>query len=69
MQDDKANIPLSREQQADLENQLRKAADENRVHCSRAFAIAKSLKVSPGEVGRTADKLNIRISKCQLGCF
>ena len=60
---------LSPEQQGELENRLHKASKENRIHCSSALAIAKSLGVTPKEVGRTANKVNIKISKCQLGCF
>ncbi|KPJ97428.1 MAG: hypothetical protein AMJ60_11185 [Desulfobacterales bacterium SG8_35] len=55
--------------QAELEQQLHKACKESRILCSSALAIAKSLGIPPGEVGKTANKLNIRISKCQLGCF
>ena len=69
MPGEKLATPLNPEQQEELENRLRKAANENRILCSGALAIAKSLGVPPGEVGKTANKLKIRISKCQLGCF
>jgi len=61
--------PLTAEQQKELEARLNKAASENRIPCTSAYAIAKSLGIPPGEVGKAADRLNIRISKCQLGCF
>ena len=61
--------PLTAEQQKELEARLNKAVSENRIPCASAFAIAKSLGIPPGEVGKAADRLNIRISKCQLGCF
>jgi LAO/AO transport system kinase len=60
---------LTPAQQEELEQRLHKASKENRIHCSSALAIAKSLGVPAGEVGKTANKLKIRISKCQLGCF
>jgi LAO/AO transport system kinase len=60
---------LTPEQQGELEQRLHKASRENRIHCSSALAIAKSLGIPAAEVGKTANKLNIRISKCQLGCF
>ena len=60
---------LTTEQQQELEKRLSNAAKDGRVLCSVALAIAKSLEISPGEVGRIADRLNIKISKCQLGCF
>ena len=42
---------------------------DGRLPCAGAFKIAKELKVSLREVGETADKLGIKISGCQLGCF
>ena len=60
---------LTAAQQADVENRLQKASRENRIHCSSALAIAKALGIPPGEVGKAANRLKIKISKCQLGCF
>lgn len=37
--------------------------------CAVAFDIAKTLKVSAGSVGRTADLMNLKLTKCQLGLF
>jgi len=42
---------------------------ESRVPCASAMEIAKSLGIPAAAVGKTADKLNIRIKKCQIGCF
>ncbi len=63
------NIPLTAAQQAEIERRLQGAARENRIPCATALAIAKSLGVDPGAVGKAANALNIRISRCQLGCF
>ena len=60
---------LTAEQLQDIEEKLSKAAKDDRVLCSVALAIAKSLDISPKEVGRLANQLDIKISKCQLGCF
>jgi len=60
---------LSPEQQEELEKRLHGLVKDNRINCASAFAIAKSLKIPPGEVGQAANKLKIKISKCQLGCF
>ena len=60
---------ITAEQQHDLEERLSNAAKDDRILCSVALAIAKSLDISPKEVGRTANQLDIKISKCQLGCF
>lgn len=65
----KKAYPLSDEQCALLENRLRAAASDNRITCAKAIALARNLGVSAGELGRLANKLHIRISKCQLGCF
>ena len=69
MKDTEKKAGLTSEQQEELEQRLRKACKENRILCSSALAIAKSLGIPPGELGRAANKLKIKISKCQLGCF
>jgi len=53
----------------ELEEKVTSSLVDGRLPCAVAFKIAKELKVSPREVGETADKLGIRIAKCQLGCF
>jgi hypothetical protein len=60
---------LNQEQQEKLKDRLLKTSEDNRILCSSALSIAKSLGIPPGEVGKAANKLNIKISKCQLGCF
>ena len=60
---------LSDEEWQLLEKLLQKAAKNSRVKCAGALAIADSLGISSGEVGRVANRLNIKISSCQLGCF
>jgi len=44
-------------------------AREGRLACAAAFALAKELSLSPAEVGRTLDLLELKISRCQLGLF
>ena len=46
-----------------------KAAPEKRITCSECWKIVEELKVSPGEVGKAADQLEIKIRNCELGCF
>ncbi len=53
----------------ELEEKVTSSLVEGKLPCAVAFKIAKELKVSPQKVGETADKLGIRIAKCQLGCF
>ncbi len=52
-----------------LEKELEASLVNGKLPCSVAFRMARKLKVSPREVGDMANKLNIRISTCQLGCF
>ena len=60
---------LTPEQLVELENRLLQAAKENRIQCIYALGIARALAIKPEEVGKAANKLKIKISKCQLGCF
>ena len=53
----------------ELEEKIKSSLVNGKLPCAVAFKIAKELKVSPREVGETADKLGIRIARCQLGCF
>jgi len=52
-----------------LEMEIRASLVNGRLPCAVAFKIAKKLKVSPRQVGDTANILNIKIMGCQLGCF
>jgi hypothetical protein len=52
-----------------LEEEMRASLVNGKLPCAVAFKIARKLKVSPKQVGNAANKLNIKISSCQLGCF
>jgi len=52
-----------------LEMEIQDSLVDGKLPCSVAFSIAKKLKVSPREVGDTANRINIKIKSCQLGCF
>ncbi len=52
-----------------LEEEIRASLIDGRLPCAVAFKIARKLKVSPRQVGDAANKLNIKIAGCQLGCF
>jgi len=65
----KSETFLTAEQQNEIEKMVHNAAKEKRILCSGAQAIAKSLGIPSQEVGRIANELNIKINKCQLGCF
>ena len=53
----------------ELEEKVVSSLVDGKLPCAVAFKIAKELKVGITEVGETADRLGIRIAKCQLGCF
>ncbi len=53
----------------ELEEKIISSLVDGKLTCPIAFKIAKELKVSLWEVGETTDKLGIKISSCQLGCF
>lgn len=40
-----------------------------KLPCSEAFELAKRFDVKIVEVGRICNRNNIKICKCQLGCF
>ena len=53
----------------ELEEKVVSSLVDDQLPCAVAFKIDRELKISPREVGKTADKLGIRIVNCQLGCF
>ncbi len=53
----------------ELERKIKSSLVNGRLPCAIAFKIAKELKVSPRDVGDAANRLSIKISNCQLGCF
>lgn len=52
-----------------LEEAIKKAAPGHRINCAAALALANKFSVPPAVVGEIANRLDIKISKCQLGCF
>jgi len=48
---------------------LEERAADGRITCAAAFDVAGSLRVTPLDVGKTADLLELRIIKCRLGLF
>lgn len=52
-----------------IEAALKQDATGGELPCAVAFNIARDLHVSPKEVGRVADLLEMRLAKCQLGLF
>lgn len=52
-----------------IEQQLRDRCPKGELPCAVAFDIAKDIGTSPAAVGRSADLMNYRLVKCQLGLF
>lgn len=47
----------------------RDTAGKQQLTCARAFALAERFDVEIIEIGRLCNQNNIKICKCQLGCF
>lgn len=48
---------------------VREAADDDRLPCAQAMALARRLRVPVRAVGDAANEARIKIAACQLGCF
>jgi hypothetical protein len=53
----------------EIKDHIIRRAKNNELPCAVAFKIAADLNVSPAEVGKTADLLEMMLVKCQLGLF
>lgn len=42
---------------------------KKKLACAEAFELAQEFEVEVIEIGRICNQHNIRIRKCQLGCF
>ncbi len=52
-----------------IKNEILKQTKNEKIPCAVAFEIAKVLRISPEKVGKTADLMNFKLTKCQLGLF
>ena len=43
--------------------------ERKKLRCQDALAIADRCEVSPGEIKKLCNRLEIKIIACQLGCF
>ena len=53
----------------EIKGRIVRRTKNNKLPCAVAFKIAAELNVSPAEVGKTADLLEMMLIKCQLGLF
>lgn len=52
-----------------IANAIRARLEEGRLACAAGLEAAEALGVAPSEIGRTADQLRIRLTRCELGLF
>jgi hypothetical protein len=52
-----------------MEKALLEKAHEGELPCALAFKVADGLDIPPEAVGACADRLGIRLVRCQLGLF
>jgi len=60
---------LSTEELISLEDKVKASLKDGYLACPVAWAIAKNANVPKIAVGSITDKLGIRVTECQLGCF
>jgi hypothetical protein len=63
------NNPDFTEDTSRIQQAISQQAVNQKLGCGAAFEIAAELNVSPKAIGRTLDRMNCRITHCQLGLF
>jgi len=53
----------------EIEAALKQLTSNGEIPCAVVFKIAADLNMEPGDVGITADLLEMRLTKCQIGLF
>jgi hypothetical protein len=52
-----------------VQEKISQKTKKGEIACAVAFQIADELKVSPAEIGKALDLLEVKLGKCQLGLF
>ena len=60
---------LSNEVLSQLEDTVKASLKDGYLPCAVAFKIAKEAQVPKVAVGEMTDRLGIRVTNCQIGCF
>jgi hypothetical protein len=60
---------LSRQQLEQLEERVKASLKEGYLSCPVAWKIADEAKIPRIAVGNITDKLGVRVTDCQVGCF
>ncbi|MBA3037463.1 MAG: hypothetical protein FP814_13360 [Desulfobacterium sp.] len=55
--------------ESEIESEIIKCVADNELSCSDAFEIAWKLQIPACDIGAAADRLNLKLAKCQLGLF
>ena len=53
----------------DTERAIRAVTKDDEMTCDSAFKMAHDMGITPGQMGRTLDLLDIRLVECRLGLF
>ena len=65
----KAKHPEGTEIHPEAAERIKQQGSNSRITCAAAHDIAAEIGISPGEIGKTIDLMEIRITECQLGLF
>lgn len=60
---------MDNEQIKTIDAEIMASSKDGRISCKVAQEIGDKIEVPYREVGKRCEKLNIKISTCQLGCF
>ncbi len=60
---------LSNEVLSQLEDTVKASLKDGYLPCAVAFKIAKEAQVPKVAIGKMTDRLGIRVTNCQIGCF
>jgi hypothetical protein len=60
---------LAAEELAKLEAAVKKSLKDGYLPCPMAFKIAREARVPAIAIGEITDRLGVRITNCQIGCF
>lgn len=60
---------MEEQQERQAREIILKRAENGKITCAQAFAVAEEAGVSRKEVGRLLNDMKIKVHACQLGCF
>jgi hypothetical protein len=60
---------MERDKQKELRERILFEAENLKLPCKKAFAIASEVDCPVSEVGKTCNETGVKIVGCQLGCF